>query len=164
MSDAQVRVATANEALSAMKQASPVRPHDAQRSSCSGVVDTAASLQQRMFSEAPTKPLSPDRQPSRGIGATRSPPLLSQSPCRGFPHQVRIDESANEVVEIRAQGRGRPVNYRRQVHALPEGALPDSVPMSKEEREKHDKWLEEQLTKKLEGEDGQSSPEYVTDD
>ena len=53
---------------------------------------------------------------------------------------------------------------RRQIHALPEGALPESVPMTKEEREKHDKWLEEQMTKELEGEDGASSPEYVTDD
>ena len=38
--------------------------------------------------------------------------------------------------------------------------------MTKEEREKHDKWLEEQMAKELAEEDGvaPSSPEYVTDD
>ena len=104
----------------------------------------------------------------RMLPIRKSPELQDQllSPDQqmsgGFPHQVRIDENANEVIEIRALGRGRPVNEKRQIHALPEGALSGS--MTKEEREEHDKWLEEQMTKELEGEDGASSPEYVTDD
>ena len=233
VSDAQVRVATANEALSAIKQASPVRPLDAQRKGCSGVVDATAGLRQAKPSDLLTQPLSSDRQgfeervgsasmsgqakpvnteegskdetkekssprsdefcapkgaqsddlahsgvayspggvlstPQRTSGTNfqrmlpirKSPELQDQllSPDQqmsgGFPHQVRIDENANEVIEIRAQGRSRPVDEKRQVHALPGY----SVPMSKEEKEQHDKWLEEQMTKELEGEDGASSP------
>ena len=171
MSDAE-SAATANEEYSAMRQTSPVGPHGAQRNSCSGVVDTTAGLRQAKLSEAPTQPLSPDRQQSGGIGATRSPPFPSQSSIsedktrRGCPRKVRIEEAANEVIEIRSEGRGRAVSeqQKKQIHALPEGALPPARPMTKEEREKHDKWLEEQMTKELEGEDGASSPEYVTDD
>ena len=47
-----------------MKQATPVRPLDAQRNGCSGVVDTTAGLQQAKSSEVPTQPLSSDRQVS----------------------------------------------------------------------------------------------------
>ena len=94
MSDAQVRVATANEALSAMKQASPVRPHGAQRNSCSGVVDTAASLQQAKFSEAPTQPLSPDRQQSGGVGATRSPPVSEPGALASFRVESAVSRPA----------------------------------------------------------------------
>ena len=154
MSDAE-SATTANEALSAMKQASPVRPHGAQRNGCSGVVDTTAGLRQAKIPELQDEPLSPDRQRSESSVSEKGALEVAK-----IPHRVRIDENANEVIEIRAQGRGRPVDEKRQLHALPGY----SVPMSKEEREKHDKWLEEQMTKELEGEDGASSPEYVTDD
>ena len=66
MSDAE-SATTANEALSVMKQVSPVRPHGAQCNGCSGVVDATASLQQRQPSEVPTQPLSPDWQGKVGM-------------------------------------------------------------------------------------------------
>lgn len=79
--------------------------------------------------------------------------------------KVRIEEEANEVIEIRTEGRGRPVKKQkeRQIHVLPAGALPQSIPMTKEDREQHDKLLEEQTIRELEGEDGVSlsSPEFV---
>ena len=66
MSGARKCITTANEAPSAMKQATPVRPLDAQRNGCSGVVDTTAGLRQAKSSEVPTQPLSSDRQASGG--------------------------------------------------------------------------------------------------
>ena len=134
MSDAG-SAATANEAHSAMGQTSPVRPHGAQRNSCSGVVDTNAGLRQAKLSEAPTQPLSPDRQQSGGVGATRSPPFPSQgSISEDETRRVRIEEAANEVIEIRPEGRGRAVSEqkKKQIHAHPEGALPKARPMTKE--------------------------------
>ena len=73
MSGVRTCITTANEAPSAMKQASPVRPLDAQRNGCSGVVDTTASLQQENPLEVPTQPLSPDWQVFEGrVGMTRA--------------------------------------------------------------------------------------------
>ena len=66
MSDAE-GATTANEALSATKQASPVRPHGAQRNGCSGVVETTAGLRQAKISDSQTQPLSSDRQGKVGM-------------------------------------------------------------------------------------------------
>ena len=108
---------TANEAHSAMKQASPVRPLDAQRIGCSGVVDTTTCLQQAKVSEVPTQPLSSDRpvfEERVGMAGARSghelDTCMQRRQRQSMPLKVRIDENANEVVEIRAEGRGRPVN------------------------------------------------------
>ena len=73
VSGVQMCVATANEAPSAMMQASLVRPLDAQHNSCSGVVDAIASLQRGQFSKVPTQPPSPDWQVVEGgVGETRA--------------------------------------------------------------------------------------------
>ena len=73
MSGAQKCIATANEAPGAMKQATPVRPFDAQRNGCSRVVDTTAGLRQAKFSELPIQPLSSDRQVVEGgVGEARA--------------------------------------------------------------------------------------------
>ena len=80
----------------------------------------------------------------------------------GFLHPVRIGEDANELIDVRAISHGRPVKTGRgsQVNALPEG-----VPMTREEREQHDEWLTLQEAKELEEEAGidLGAPEIATD-
>ena len=47
--------------------------------------------------------------------------------------KVRIEEEANEAIDIRTEGRGRPVKKQKekQLHGLSEGALPEGRPMTK---------------------------------